>query len=350
MYQLSRILFAVIIFMFTLALSACQQASETEKKANTEETSQASSPSNTAKVDTSAVIVHPDGYEEILIWSEGVRLVGRLYTPADMQPGVKLPGLLLVNGWGGTVENTSARYAKIFAEQGYVVLTHDYKGWGKSNGPLYQNTLMSAGTETEEVTVTVKHIRHVVDPISFLADTEAALDVLASDPRVQRKNIGVWGTSMGGGVSLITVANNKNVTAYVNQIGAVNHAANFFMINERTIREAEAGLARGEIAPYPDVTSKLPHLNGNPNYIAIKRLEPFDYIGKINVPTLIIDAENEELFDRLKNGKAFHDLIKDRVDSEYMTLPGKHYDVYRQESPKAIAAAIEWFNKYLKGA
>jgi dipeptidyl aminopeptidase/acylaminoacyl peptidase len=183
-----------------------------------------------------------------------------------------------------------------------------------------------------------------------LADTEAALDVLASDPRVQRKNIGVWGTSMGGGVSLITVANNKNVTAYVNQIGAVNHAANFFMINERTIREAEAGLARGEIAPYPDVTSKLPHLNGNPNYIAIKRLEPFDYVDQINVPTLIIDAEDEELFDRLKNGKAFHDAIKDRVNSEYMTLPGKHYDIYRQESPKAIAAAIEWFNKYLKGA
>jgi dienelactone hydrolase len=347
MNQLSRTLLTTIALLSSIALTSCQQASEShEQKDKTNSVNAPASMPVTA--DTSEVVMHPDGYEEILVWSQGVRLVGRIYTPSDLKPGIQLPGLLLVNGWGGTVENTSARYAKAFAEQGYVVLTHDFKGWGKSNGPLYLDRLLPGGEESEDVTVTVKHIRRVVDPISFSADTEAAFDVLASDPRVQRNNIGVWGTSMGGGLSLITVANNKNVKAWVNQIGAINHKANFFMIPERTIREAEAGVARGQIPPYPDASSKAPNLSGHPNYISIKRIEPFAYIDKINVPTLIIDAQDEEFFDRLKNGKTLYDTLKGRVDTQYMLLPGKHYDIYRQESPKAIQAAIEWFNKYLK--
>ena len=294
-------------------------------------------------------ITQMDGYEEIIIWSDGVRLVGRIYTPENMKPGQKLPGLLLVNGWGGTVENTSARYARLFAAQGYVVLTQDYKGWGKSNGPLYLESELPGGDTSEDVTIKVKHIRHLVDPISFHADTEAAFDVLASDPRVQKNNIGVWGTSMGGGISLVTIAGKTNVKAFVDQIGAVNHKENFFMISDRTITDAEAGVARGMIPSYPDATSKADNLSGYPNYISMKRFEPYDYIDQVNVPTLIIDAEDEEFFDRTKNGLAFYNAIKDRVEAKYMTLPGKHYDIYRQESPKAIAAAIEWFDTHLKG-
>ncbi len=289
-------------------------------------------------------------YEDIVIWSQGVRLVGRIYTPTDMKPKKKLPGILLVNGWGGTVENTTSRYAKIFADQGYIVLTQDYKGWGKSNGQLYLTEPLEGGTESEDITVKVKHIRHVVDPISFLADTEAAFDYLSSDPRVQKRNIGVWGTSMGGGVSLVTVAKNKNVKAYVNQIGSVNHKANFFMIPERTIAEAEAAVARGVLPPYPGPESKAPNLYGYPNYISMKRFDPFDYVDQINAPTLVIDAENEELFDRKKNGLAFYGAIKDRVEAKYLTLPGKHYDIYREGAPAAIKEAITWFNAHLKKA
>ncbi len=346
MNKLKLSLSVAVLSLTGLALSSCQQAAAPE---NSAETTAAPVVVESTIEDRTKVIKHSDGYEEVLIWSDGVRLVGRVYTPESMTPGQKIPGLLLVNGWGGTVKNTSARYAKIFADEGYVVLTQDYKGWGKSNGRLYYDRYLPGGEETEDVTVTVKHLRHVVDPISFVQDTEAAFNFLVSDPRVQKNNIGVWGTSMGGGVSLPIVAGHKNVKAFVDQIGAVNHTANFFMIADRTIREAEAGVARGIIPSIPDASSKAENLSGFPNYIAMKNFEPYDYVDDINVPTLVIDAEDEEFFDRMKNGKAFHDAIKDRVDSEYIVLPGKHYDIYRQESPKAIKEAITWFNKYLKG-
>ena len=37
-------------------------------------------------------------HESIVIWSEGVRLAGDIYKPKNMQPGEKLPGILLVHG------------------------------------------------------------------------------------------------------------------------------------------------------------------------------------------------------------------------------------------------------------
>jgi dipeptidyl aminopeptidase/acylaminoacyl peptidase len=338
---------ALVILVAGFIVTACQQPTEINSTTLIPDENRVL---ETTVEDRTQVVKHEDGYEEVLIWSNGVRLVGRVYTPTELTPGQKLPGILLVNGWGGTVKNTSARYAKIFAEQGYLVLTQDYKGWGKSNGPLYYDRHIPDASEiTENVSLTVKHLRHIVDPISFAEDTEAAFNFLISDPRVQKNNIGVWGTSMGGGVAMLTVARHENVKAFVDQIGAVNHEANFFMIAERTIREAEAGVARGEIPSIPDPSMKAEGLSGYPNYIAMKRFEPFDFVGDINVPTLIIDAEDEEFFDRMQNGKAFHDAIKDRVESKYVVLPGKHYDIYRQESPKAIEEAIIWFNKHLKG-
>ena len=346
MHNFRKALFGASVSLTVIFLGACQPSVE----GNANDAAIAIAPVEASTVaERTKVVKHADGYEEVLIWSDGVRLVGRVYTPTDMTPGQKLPGLLLVNGWGGTVKNTSARYAKIFAEQGYVVLTQDYKGWGKSNGTLYYDRpIPAAGEITENITLNVKHLRRIVDPFSFAEDTEAAFNYLISDPRVQKNNIGVWGTSMGGGVSMGTVATHDNVKAFVDQIGAVNHEANFFMIAERTIREAEAGVARGEIPAIPDPSMKAEGLSGYPNYIAMKRFEPWDYVDGINVPTLIIDAEDEEFFDRMKNGKALHDAIKDRVDSKYVVLPGKHYDIYRQESPKAIEETIIWFNKYLK--
>ena len=88
--------------------------------------------------------------------------------------------------------------------------------------------------------------------------------------------------------------------------------------------DLEAGVARGIIPAIPDASMKAEGLSGYPNYITMKRFEPFDYVNGIKVPTLIIDAEDEEFFDRMKNGKALHDAIKDRVETKYVVLPGKH--------------------------
>ena len=83
--------------------------------------------------------------------------------------------------------------------------------------------------------------------------------------------------------------------------------------------------------------------------IAMKQYDPAAYWEKLTIPTLIIDAENEELFDRSLNGLALYKSLKDRVPSRYLTFPGKHYAIYREEGyANALKAAQDWFVTHLQ--
>lgn len=79
-----------------------------------------------------------------------MRLAGDLYQPKGLSATDKLPGLLLI------------------------------PGWGESDGPITANEPLTPTAESDEQSLSAQHIRKVVNPISM------------SD------NLGVWGTSMGG--------------------------------------------------------------------------------------------------------------------------------------------------------
>ena len=290
-------------------------------------------------------------HEAIIIWSEGVRLAGDIYKPKNLQPGEKLPGLLLVHGWGGTKAHLNRAYAPQFARLGFVVLTFDFKGWGESNGPLMYRDALPQEDDITSVNIEVEHIRRVVNPRTMVQDARAALNYLAGEGQVSSNNIGIWGTSLGGGLALVTAANDDRIKAYVDQIGAVNFKANLSMFRPEMIRRWEVQRARGVIASYPGAESVInPALKGYPDWIHLNHFDSFAEVDKLQVPTLIIDAEDEELFARELNGQALHDNIKERLETRYVVLPGKHYDIYQGESyKKALGEAEQWFVKHLKG-
>jgi polyvinyl alcohol dehydrogenase (cytochrome) len=291
-------------------------------------------------------------HEQVTIWSEGIRLAGDIYRPKRMQAGERLPGLLLVHGWGGGKQHLNRAYAPQFANLGFVVLTFDYKSWGESNGPLFYREALPAAEELTLVNVEAEHIRRIINPRSIVEDARAALNYLAGEPGVQPNNLGIWGTSLGGGVALVTAARDSRIKAYVDQVGAVNFRANLKMITDEMVTRWEIQRARGDIASYPGAESVIdPALKGYPDWIYLKRFDSFASAEHLNVPTLIIDAEDEDLFAREVNGALLHDTIKDRVESKYVVIPGKHYDIYRGEPyRKALAEAQDWFVKHLKGS
>lgn len=287
--------------------------------------------------------------ETVTIWSEGVRLQGDLYKPRGLAKDTRLPGILLVQGWGGTKDRMRETYAPRFAELGFIVLAFDFKGWGESNGPLLMTEALPQTLESEEVSVRARHIRLVVDPISMTEDARAALHFLAGEPQVQADNIGIWGTSLGGGMALVAAVGDARVKALVDQIGSVNYGANLAMISKAMATGWETHRARGNTSAYPGPESKNPAFRGYPDYVRMKRYDPADHWDDLAIPTLIIDAEDEELFDRKDNGQALYESIKDRVDARYLVLPGKHYDVYRDEGyRRALKAAQDWFVVHLK--
>jgi dienelactone hydrolase len=297
---------------------------------------------------TAAVAAKVD-QQAVTIWSQGARLQGDIFKPAGLASDAKLPGVLLVHGWGGAKAHLNKAYAPQIAELGFIVLTFDLRGWGESDGFFLADEALPLAAETEAVTVKGQHVRLTVDPLRMLEDARAALSYLVGEPQVQADNIGVWGTSLGGGLALVTAANDGRVKAFVSQIGAVDNLANWSMIPAEMALQWETQRARGQIAPYPGPESAAPGLKGYPDMISMLRYDPAAYWGKLTAATLVIDAENEELFDRSKNGQALYESLKGRVDTEYLTLPGKHYAIYRDEGyRKALKAAQDWFVKYLK--
>src|SRR5256885_11270114 len=60
-----------------------------------------------------------------------VKLRGWLFVP----PGEgRLPAITMAHGYAGVKEHGIERFAKAFAEAGFIVLLHDHRGFGASDG------------------------------------------------------------------------------------------------------------------------------------------------------------------------------------------------------------------------
>lgn len=290
----------------------------------------------------------PLDHQSVSFWSGGARLKGDVFKPKELDPDQRLPGLLLIHGWGGNRANLNNAYAPQLASKGFVVMTFDLRSWGESDGFLLADDALPTLEETGEVSVTGQHVRSIVNPLKMIEDARAALSWFVAEPNLQADNIGVWGTSLGGGLALVTAANDGRVKALVTQVAAVDNKANFAAIPDEMVATWETQRARGEITPYPGPESGSPGLKGYPDLIAMKQYDPAAYWEKLTIPTLIIDAVDEELFDRKLNGLALHEALQGRVATRYLALPGKHYDIYRDEGyALGLEAAQDWFAEHL---
>jgi dienelactone hydrolase len=287
--------------------------------------------------------------QTVTFWSDGSRLKGDVFKPQNLEASQKLPGILLIHGWGGNRSNLNRLYAPQFASLGFVVMTFDLRSWGESDGFLVADDALPMVEETDEVAVAGQHVRSIANPLKMIEDARAALSWLVAEPQLQADNIGVFGTSLGAGLALVTAANDSRVKALVSQVGAVNNKAAFAKIPDEMVATWETQRARGQITPYPGAEFAIPGSKGYPDLIAMKQYDPAAYWDKVTVPTLIIEAEDEKVFDPKLNGYALHESLKDRVATRYLVLPGGHYDIYRGEGhAKALKAAQEWFVEHLK--
>lgn len=71
----------------------------------------------------------------VTFYSEGVKLDGDLFLPDGIKPDEIRAGIVLCHGYTGVKDLYLPDNARVLNEAGYVVLTFDYKGWGKSEGP-----------------------------------------------------------------------------------------------------------------------------------------------------------------------------------------------------------------------
>ena len=102
-------------------------------------------------------------FRPVTIISEGVRLHGEVFTPANAPAGRKLPAVVMAHGWGGTAAGLRNDAADI-ARAGYFVLTFDYRGWGESgsNVVLVDREPLHTPGEAAPFTAQVKPLRELL--------------------------------------------------------------------------------------------------------------------------------------------------------------------------------------------
>lgn len=280
----------------------------------------------------------------VMLWSEGSRLAAELLKPVGA-PG-PLAAILLCHGWGGLKEHLAERYAAPFARAGFACLVFDYRGWGGSDGRMVPSSGQPMLTAAGEQTASVRVLRELVDPLDQIADIRACLAWLLSEDGVDPARVGLWGSSYGGGLVVSVTGSDERVKATVAQIGSYGPPREAWFAE--LARRRMADKARGLIDPaIPQGIDTTPGLAGTPDVARMIGHAPLEAAARIRVPTLFIDAENEEYGEPALQGGGAYEVVRRNAVAERHTFPCTHYEVYDRFLAPSLKLALDWFARHL---
>ncbi|UII78774.1 alpha/beta hydrolase [Flagellimonas sp. CMM7] len=286
--------------------------------------------------------------QKITVWSLGVALDADIYVPKNVAVNQKLPAIVASHGLGGD-KHTAERYAAKFAASGMIVVCFTLNSWKGSQGMLIPAEEMPEFDENEEGYMKVKMVRELVDPIDWIQNMRSVVDYLEGEPNVDAERIGLWGSSYGGGIAAGLASTDERIKVLSLQVPMLFRPKGLFPIfKKRAIQ-----VARGEAPGIPQGTDAFPFENtpnyGTPHYARMLQHRPEEYVKSIDIPTLIIDAANEEMFNTKENGEAAHKKLKEKgIETYYEILPDiNHYGIYFDGFERGSQLALDWFLKHL---
>jgi dienelactone hydrolase len=294
--------------------------------------------------------------EDVEFEAEGaVTLRGWLLAPDGPGPH---PAITMAHGYAGVKEHGLERFARVFADDGFVVLVHDHRSFGASDGEPRQD----------------------VDPWRQIADWRRAISFLESRPEVDAERIGLWGTSYAGGHAIVLGATDRRLRCVVAQVPTISGyeqglrrvAPDAVAALEDAFAEDERAQARGDAPRYEAIVSADPavpaayrgqdaidfYRQAIPEGIwqntvtlrstrAARMYEPGAWIGRVApTPLLIVVARNDTItLVDLALAAYERALEPKRVE----LIEGGHFAPYLSSFARASGAARAWFREHLTG-
>lgn len=317
---------ATLSFALALALAACSEPA----------------PIDAAPVNPAITLANGIERQDLRFPCGPTQCAAWLYMPAG---AAKPPVVVMAHGFGGTRDVTLPAFAEHFAREGIAALVFDYRSFGASGGAP----------------------RQLVDPWKHLEDWRAAIAFARAHAQLDGKRIALWGTSLGGGLALVTGANDANVRAVVAQVpqidanmeGEATFPGVFWVIRLLFTgwgSMASEALGFGEwtipsIAPsdsfgmitddeaYAASTRSTPKGSTYRNEIVAHSIFTFDdynpavQAAAIKAPVLLIAARK----DRFAPFAAAETFAKSHPNVTLAEVDGDHFDVYAE--PRSIEAA-----------
>jgi dienelactone hydrolase len=283
----------------------------------------------------------------------GVKLRGWLLSPEGSGPH---PAITMAHGYAGVKEQGLEPFARTFADAGFVVLVHDHRSFGASDGEPRQD----------------------VDPWQQIADWRRAISFLESRPEVDARRIGLWGTSYAGGHAIVLGATDRRLRCVVAQVPTISGyeqglrrvPPDAVAALEETFAEDERAQLRGEPPRYQAIVSAdpaVPAAYRAPDAIdfylqwasdgiwenavtvrstrAARMYEPGVWIGRVSpTPLLMVIAQNDTITVADLALAAYERALEPK---RLELIPGGHFDPYLSSFTQSSSAALEWFGDHL---
>jgi fermentation-respiration switch protein FrsA (DUF1100 family) len=294
--------------------------------------------------------------KDIVFTSEGLQCSGLLYLPEITRQKRPSPAIVMAHGLSGVKEQALPQVAEKFADAGFVTLVFDYRFFGDSEGEP----------------------RNQVFPLEMVEDYKNAITWISELPEVDPERIGIWGTSLSGGIALYTGMFDKRVKAVVAQVPAIFNPVTRFRRSpdawandSKTIAEDRVDRLRTGTINYIDIVAPpgqrcvlpgteaydffmstketAPNWHNRMTVESIEKMREFDVTSSIELlaqtPVMVIPAENDGLIPTESISTIYEKIpgIKSMVP-----LPMTHFEVYSDPwLSKASAIAIDWYVQYL---
>jgi len=127
--------------------------------------------------------------EKVTFESKGKKLVGNLYYPANYKDDAAYAGIIVTGSWTTVKEQMAGEYAKRFAQEGFIALAYDPRGYGESQGD----------------------IMYFESPNMKIEDVKSAVDFMSGLKQVEK--IAAFGVCAGAGYTLVAASEDKRIEA-----------------------------------------------------------------------------------------------------------------------------------------
>jgi hypothetical protein len=283
----------------------------------------------------------------------GVKLRGWLFIPAGEG---RHPAITMAHGYAGVKEHGLEPFARAFAEAGFVVLLHDHRGFGASEGTP----------------------RHDIDPWRQIMDWRRAISFLETLDVVDPKRIGLWGTSYAGGHAIVLGATDRRLRCVVAQVPTISgYEQGLRRIAPENVAAIEGAFAdddraqlRGELPRRQAIVSGDPavaasyrakdaldfYLQPLPdgaweNHVTVRSTraarmyEPGQWIARVSpTPLLMVVATRDAITLTDLELAAYERALQPK---RLVTIEGGHFDPYLSQFHVSSEAAVEWFKQHL---
>ncbi len=256
--------------------------------------------------------------------SQGLKIYALMTVPFGDPPPTGWPVIIFNHGYIPPKEyRTTERYVGYvngFARNGYIVLKPDYRGHGNSEG-------RAGGAYSSP--------DYTIDVLNALASIQRY-------PLADAQNIGMWGHSMGGHITLRAMVTSKAIKAGVIWAGVVGSYSDMMYNWHATPPASLSSSAHSWQHVFVDLYGDPAT---NPTFWA--SISPITFVADLSGPLQIHHGEDDKEVPIAFSESLYEAVKAAGKEVEFYTYPGTDHNL-SQSFSTAMQRSVEFFDRYLK--